>query len=53
MLIIRELGLEADQQRFGNTSRLTPKLLAAPPEPPGPLSLTIVHVSQKRGGKYR
>lgn len=40
-------------QRFGNVSRLTPKLLAPPTAPPvGPPSLTIVHDSQKRGGKY-
>jgi hypothetical protein len=40
-------------QRFGNVSRLTPKLLAPPTAAPvGPPSLTIVNGSQKRGGKY-
>lgn len=40
-------------QRFGNVSRLTPKLLAPPTAlSVGPPSLTIVNGSQKRGGKY-
>jgi hypothetical protein len=40
-------------QRFGNVSRLTPKLLAPPTAPPvGPPALSIVHGSQKRGSKY-
>jgi hypothetical protein len=39
--------------RFGNVSRLTPKLLAPPTAlPVGPPSLTIVNAPQKRGGKY-
>jgi hypothetical protein len=37
------------QQRFGNTSRITPKPLAAPSRPAGPPSLTIVRNGQKRG----
>lgn len=40
------------QQRFHNTSRLSPKLLTPPSRPSGPPSLTIVHSRQKRGGKY-
>jgi hypothetical protein len=36
-----------NQQRFGNVSRLTPKLL-----PPPAHALTVVHGPQKRGGKY-
>ena len=44
--------VQSNQQRFGNVSRLTPKFLTAPPQPAGPSSLTIVHGSQKRGGKY-
>jgi hypothetical protein len=36
-------------QRFGNVSRLTPKLLAPPTVPP---ALTIVNGERKRGGKY-
>jgi hypothetical protein len=38
--------VQSNQQRFGNVSRLTPKLLAPPP------SLTIVNGGRKRGGKY-
>jgi len=45
--------VQSNQQRFGNVSRLTPKLLAPPSAPPvGPPSLTIVNGGQKRGGKY-
>ena len=36
-------------QRFGNVSRLTPKLLAPPTGAP---SLTVVNGGRKRGGKY-
>ena len=38
-------------QRFGNVSRLTPKLLVAPPQPVGPPALTIVQ-GKHRGSKY-
>jgi hypothetical protein len=41
--------VDRSNQRFGNVSRLTPKLLAPPTPPP---ALTSVHGSQKRGGKY-
>jgi hypothetical protein len=45
--------VHAHQQRFGNVSRLTPKLLAAPQQPAGVPSLTIVRDQQKRGvSKY-
>jgi hypothetical protein len=44
--------VQSNQQRFGNVSRLTPKLLTSAPQPVGPPALTIVHGSQKRGGKY-
>jgi hypothetical protein len=44
--------VDRSNQRFGNVSRLTPKLLAPPPQPAGPPSLTIVPERQKRGGKY-
>jgi hypothetical protein len=45
--------VQSNQQRFGNVSRLTPKLLVPPTAPPvGPPALSIVHGSQKRGGKY-
>jgi hypothetical protein len=47
-LALRE-PVDSNQQRFGNVSRLTPKLLA-PPTPPA--ALTTVHGSQDRGGKY-
>jgi hypothetical protein len=39
-------------QRFGNVSRLTPKLLEPPTAPPSRPALSIVNGSQKRGGKY-
>jgi hypothetical protein len=38
--------VQSNQQRFGNVSRITPKLLAPPP------ALKIAHDRQKRGGKY-
>jgi hypothetical protein len=41
--------VDRSNQRFGNVSRFTPKLVAPPTSPP---ALTIVHGSQKRGGKY-
>jgi hypothetical protein len=45
--------VDQSNQRFGNVSRLTPKLLAPPTAPPvGPPALSIVSGSQKRGGKY-
>jgi hypothetical protein len=43
--------VQSNQQRFGNVSRLTPKLLTATPQP-GPPALTIVSGGRKRGGKY-
>jgi hypothetical protein len=39
-------------QRFGNVSRLTPRLVAPPPQPVDQPSLTIVSGGQKRGRKY-
>jgi hypothetical protein len=39
-------------QRFGNVSRLTPKLLASAQQPVGPPALTIVGGGRKRAGKY-
>lgn len=44
--------VQSSQQRFGNVSRLTPKLLAPPTAPLGAPALTIVHGSQKSSGKY-
>jgi hypothetical protein len=44
--------VQSNQQRFGNVSRLTPKLLAAPQQPVGPPALTIVNGGRKRGSKY-
>jgi hypothetical protein len=43
--------VQSNQQRFGNVSRLTPKLLAPPAKAVGPPSLTIVP-SKRRGSKY-
>jgi hypothetical protein len=47
-LSIRE-PVKSSQQRFGNISRLTPKLLEATPQPVGTPSLTIVNGGRKRG----
>jgi hypothetical protein len=44
--------VDRSNQRFGNVSRLTPKLLGAPPQPGGPPALMIVTGERKRGGKY-
>jgi hypothetical protein len=44
--------VQSNQQRFGNVSRLAPKLLAPPSASPGAPALSIVHGSQKRSGKY-
>jgi len=47
-LAVRE-PVQSSQQRFNNVSRLTPKLLAAAPQPAGVPSLTIVTGGRKRG----
>jgi hypothetical protein len=44
--------VQCNQQRFGNVSRLTPKLLASAPQTAGPPSPTIVNGGRKRDGKY-
>jgi hypothetical protein len=52
-LIALRTPVDQSNQRFGNVSRLTLKLLAPPTAlPVGPPSLTIVNTPQKRGGKY-
>jgi hypothetical protein len=50
-LALRE-RVDVRQQRFGNVSRITPKLLAPPSQAASPPMLTIVGGRQKRGGKY-
>jgi hypothetical protein len=50
-LSIRE-PVKTSQQRFGNTSRLTPKLLEAPQRPAGPPSLSIVRSGKRGVTKY-
>jgi hypothetical protein len=50
-LSIRE-PVKSSQQRFGNVSRLTPKLLPAPRQAKGQPSLSIVRNQQKRGTKW-
>jgi hypothetical protein len=47
-LAVRE-PVQSRQQRFGNVSRLTPKLLPPSPRPAGPPDLKIVSNRQKRG----
>ena len=47
--LARRTPVQANQQRFGNVSRLAPALLPAPQPPAGRSSLTIVHDRQKRG----
>ena len=49
-LSIRE-PVQANQQRFGNVSRLTPKLLEAPQQPAGPPALSIVR-SRTKARRY-
>jgi hypothetical protein len=44
--------VQSNQQRFGNVSQLTPKLLASAPQTAGPPSPTIVNGGRKRGSKY-
>jgi hypothetical protein len=50
--LVLRTPVDRANQRFGNVSRLTPKLLTAPPQSPGPPSLTVVNGGRKRGGKY-
>jgi hypothetical protein len=50
-LAVRE-PVQSSQQRFGNVSRLTPKLLAAPQQPAGAPSLSIVRSGKRGASKY-
>jgi len=50
-LALREKPVNRSNQRFGNVSRLTPKLLPPPSQPASPPRLTVV-AAKRRGSKY-
>jgi hypothetical protein len=48
----RRTPVDHRQQRFGNVSRLTPKLLPPPSQPSSPPRLTVVAGKRRRDSKY-